>query len=29
MTGSVVQFDQSVWGGYDASPPTPAVPLSA
>jgi NAD(P)-dependent dehydrogenase (short-subunit alcohol dehydrogenase family) len=29
MTGSVVQFDQSVWGGYDASPPVPAGPLSA
>ena len=29
MTGSVVQFDQSVWGGYDASPPVPAAPLSA
>ena len=29
MTGSVVHFDQSVWGGYDAGPPTPAGPLSA
>jgi NAD(P)-dependent dehydrogenase (short-subunit alcohol dehydrogenase family) len=29
MTGSVVQFDQSVWGGYDAAPPVPAAPLSA
>ncbi len=28
MTGSVIQFDQSVWGGYDAAPPTPAVALS-
>lgn len=28
MTGSVVQFDQSVWGGYDTAPPTPAVALS-
>ena len=28
MTGSVVPFDQSVWGGYDGGPPTPAVPLS-
>ncbi len=27
MTGSVVQFDQSVWGGYDGVPPTPAEPL--
>lgn len=29
MTGSVIHFDQSVWGGYDASPPVPAGPLSA
>ena len=29
MTGSVVQFDQSVWGAYDGGPPTPAAPLSA
>jgi len=29
MTGSVIHFDQSVWGGYDASPPVPATPLSA
>jgi NAD(P)-dependent dehydrogenase (short-subunit alcohol dehydrogenase family) len=28
MTGSVIQFDQSVWGGYDAAPPVPAAPLS-
>lgn len=28
MTGSVIQFDQSVWGGYDTAPPTPAVALS-
>ena len=27
MTGSVVQFDQSVWGGYDGQAPTPAEPL--
>ncbi len=27
MTGSVVQFDQSVWGGYDGQPPGPAVRL--
>jgi len=24
MTGSVVNFDQSVWGGYPFSPPVPA-----
>ena len=24
MTGAIVNFDQSVWGGYDASPPVPA-----
>lgn len=24
MTGSVVNFDQSVWGAYDGAPPTPA-----
>ena len=29
MTGAVVHFDQSVWGGYDAAPPVPAEPLSA
>jgi len=23
MTGSVINFDQSVWGGYPFSPPTP------
>ena len=28
MTGSVIQFDQSVWGGYDAQAPGPAVPLA-
>jgi len=28
MTGAVVQFDQSVWGGYDGQAPTPAMPLS-
>jgi len=27
MTGSVIQFDQSVWGGYDGQPPGPAEPL--
>ncbi len=29
MTGSVIHFDQSVWGAYDGGPPTPAAPLSA
>lgn len=28
MTGSVVNFDQSVWGGYPSSPPAPEAPLS-
>ncbi len=28
MTGSVVNFDQSVWGGYPFAPPTPAGPMS-
>ncbi|MXN64000.1 SDR family oxidoreductase [Stappia sp. GBMRC 2046] len=28
MTGAVIHFDQSVWGGYDAAPPVPAEPLS-
>ncbi len=28
MTGSVVHFDQSVWGGYEDSPPVPNAPLS-
>ncbi|WP_343117329.1 SDR family oxidoreductase [Ostreiculturibacter nitratireducens] len=28
MTGSVIHFDQSVWGGYDAAPPIPAAPLA-
>ncbi|MGZ9723958.1 SDR family oxidoreductase [Rhizobium miluonense] len=27
MTGSVVHFDQSVWGAYDGGPPAPAVAL--
>jgi NAD(P)-dependent dehydrogenase (short-subunit alcohol dehydrogenase family) len=27
MTGSVIQFDQSVWGGYDGQAPAPARPL--
>ena len=29
MTGSVIQFDQSVWGGYDGQAPGPAEPLGA
>jgi len=28
MTGSVVHFDQSVWGAYDGGPPAPATALS-
>ncbi len=28
MTGSVIHYDQSVWGGYDGQAPAPAVPLS-
>ncbi|MGB0664682.1 MAG: SDR family oxidoreductase [Pontibacterium sp.] len=27
MTGSVVHFDQSVWGGYDAQSPAPSVKI--
>ena len=27
MTGSVVNFDQSVWGGYEFAPPTPSGPM--
>ncbi|MFK7893657.1 MAG: SDR family oxidoreductase [Granulosicoccus sp.] len=27
MTGSVIQFDQSVWGGYDGQAPAPAEML--
>lgn len=27
MTGSVIHFDQSVWGGYDGQPPGPAEKL--
>ena len=27
MTGSVVHFDQSVWGGYDGQAPSPAMRL--
>ncbi len=29
MTGAVIHFDQSVWGGYDGQAPVPAEPLSA
>lgn len=29
MTGSVVHFDQSVWGGYDGQAPAPAKKLEA
>ena len=28
MTGSVINFDQSVWGAYSFAPPTPAEKLS-
>jgi NAD(P)-dependent dehydrogenase (short-subunit alcohol dehydrogenase family) len=28
MTGSVVHFDQSVWGGYDGNAPSPAEALT-
>lgn len=28
MTGAVIQFDQSVWGGYEAGPPTPSAPVT-
>ena len=27
MTGSVIQFDQSVWGAYDGQAPAPAEAL--
>lgn len=27
MTGSVIHFDQSVWGAYDGGPPKPVAPL--
>ncbi len=29
MTGSVIHFDQSVWGAYDGQAPGPAAPLEA
>ncbi|MGI9524913.1 MAG: SDR family oxidoreductase [Hyphomicrobiaceae bacterium] len=28
MTGAVVNFDQSVWGGYPFAPPAPEAPMS-
>lgn len=28
MTGSVINFDQSVWGGYSNGPPVPDAPMS-
>ena len=28
MTGAVIHFDQSVWGGYAGAPPAPEAPLS-
>lgn len=28
MTGAVIHYDQSVWGGYSFAPPTPDEPLS-
>ena len=28
MTGAVVHYDQSVWGGYDGQAPAPAEPLT-
>lgn len=28
MTGSVIQFDQSIWGAYDGQAPTPAAKLT-
>lgn len=29
MTGSVIPFDQSVWGGYDGQAPTPAEAMAS
>ncbi len=29
LTGSVIHFDQSVWGGYDGQAPAPAMKLQA
>nr|WP_325048112.1 SDR family oxidoreductase [Thalassococcus profundi] len=28
MTGSVIHYDQSVWGGYSFAPPTPERAMS-
>lgn len=28
MTGTVVNFDQSVWGGYPSAPPAPEAPMT-
>jgi len=28
MTGSIIHYDQSVWGGYSFAPPSPDEPLS-
>jgi hypothetical protein len=28
MTGSVINFDQSVWGSYDGGAPVPAAPMT-
>lgn len=28
MTGAVIHYDQSVWGGYSFAPPTPDTPLT-
>ncbi len=28
MTGAVIHFDQSVWGGYEAAPPTPSAAMA-
>lgn len=28
MTGAVIQFDQSVWGGYDGQAPAPSMPMA-
>ena len=28
MTGAVIHFDQSVWGGYNSGPPVPSRPLA-
>ena len=28
MTGAVIHYDQSVWGGYDSQAPAPSAPLT-